>query len=186
MNSTATEVSRVEARHGSRGDGLTSVEAARRLGEVGPNEVVEHRDPGWRRFLTRFWGPLPWMLEATIVLTVALGKGVESLIITVLLVMNSVISFLQQARADDALALLRGRLAVTARVRRDARWRPVPARELVPGDVGPAPRRGHRPGRRRAPRRPPERRPVVPHRRVGTRRGDRGRRGVRRHRHHAR
>ncbi len=134
MNSTAPEVLRV-VEHESRSDGLTSVEAARRLREIGPNEVRERRDPAWRRFLTRFWGPLPWMLEATIVLTVALGKGVESLIIAVLLVMNSVISFVQQGRADDALALLRGRLAVNARVCRDGRWRPVPARELVPGDV---------------------------------------------------
>jgi len=75
------------------------------------------------------------MLEATIVLTVALGKDVEALIITVLLVLNSVISFFQQARADDALALLRRRLAVHARVRRDGQWRTMAARDLVPGDV---------------------------------------------------
>ena len=105
------------------------------MADVGPNEVVEQRDAAWLRFLTRFWGPLPWMLEATIVLTVALGKDVEALIITVLLILNSVISFFQQSRSDDALALLRRRLAVNARVRRDAQWRLVPARDLVPGDV---------------------------------------------------
>lgn len=134
MNSTATEVLR-GPRPAARPGGLTSGEAARRLEEFGPNEVVEHRDPSWRRFLARFWGPLPWMLEATIVLTLVLDKLVEALIIAVLLVLNSIISFVQQARADDALALLRSRLAVNARVRRDARWSPLPARELVPGDV---------------------------------------------------
>jgi len=134
MNSTVTEVSRGVGAGADR-DGLSGAEAARRLADVGPNEVVEQRDAAWLRFLTRFWGPLPWMLEATIVLTVALGKDVEALIITVLLILNSVISFFQQSRSDDALALLRRRLAVNARVRRDARWRLVPARDLVPGDV---------------------------------------------------
>ena len=91
--------------------------------------------PAWRRLATRFWGPLPWMLEGTIVLTLLLGKDLEGLIITVLLVLNSAISFVQQSRSDDALTLLRQRLAVNARVRRDGAWVQVAARELVPGDV---------------------------------------------------
>ena len=103
--------------------------------EFGPNEVAEQRDPSWRTLARRFWGPLPWMLEGTIVLTLALGKDLEGAIITVLLVLNSVIGFVQQSRADEALELLRKRLAVNARVRRDAIWVQVPARELVPGDV---------------------------------------------------
>jgi len=135
MNSTVTEVPGDRVPPAAARDGLTSTEAARRRAEFGPNEVVEHHEPAWRRFLSRFWGPLPWMLEATIVLTVALGKDVEAVIITVLLVLNSVISFFQQARADDALALLRRRLAVHARVRRDGQWRTMAARDLVPGDV---------------------------------------------------
>jgi H+-transporting ATPase len=75
------------------------------------------------------------MLEATILLTLLLGKNAEAVIIAVLLLLNSVIGYLQQARADDALELLRQRLAVTARARRDGRWSQVPARDLVPGDV---------------------------------------------------
>ena len=116
-------------------DGLTTAEAARRLVQFGPNEVEEQRDPSWRKLIQRLWGPLPWMLEGTIVLTVALGKDLEGAIITVLLVLNSVIGFVQQARADDALELLRKRLAVNARVRRDGAWVQVPARQLVVGDV---------------------------------------------------
>jgi H+-transporting ATPase len=116
-------------------EGLTSAEAARRLAAFGPNEVTEQRDPAWRRLVRRLWGPLPWMLEGTIVLTLLLGKDLEGAIITVLLVLNSVIGFVQQSRADDALELLRNRLAVNARVRRDGAWVQVPARELVVGDV---------------------------------------------------
>ena len=115
--------------------GLSGAEAARLLAEIGPNEVAERPVPAWRRFAGRLWGPLPWMLEATVVLTVVLGKDLEAVIITTLLVLNSAIGFVQQARADGALALLRERLAVTARVRRDGAWTLVPARELVPGDV---------------------------------------------------
>ena len=101
--------------------GLTSVQAAARLAEFGPNEVREAGVPSWRRLAKRFWGPLPWMLEATIVLTLAWGKDLEGTIITVLLVLNSVIGFVQQSRADGALELLHKRLAVNARVRRDDR-----------------------------------------------------------------
>jgi H+-transporting ATPase len=116
-------------------EGLSSAEAAARLARYGPNEVSEHRLPAWRRLAGRFWGPLPWMLEGTIVLTFLLGKDLEGAIISVLLAVNSVISFVQQSRSDEALQLLRQRLEVNARVRRDGAWTQRPARELVPGDV---------------------------------------------------
>ena len=93
------------------------------------------RDPAWKRLARRLWGPLPWMLEGTIVLTLALGKVLEGAIIAVLLLVNTVIGFVQQSRADGALALLRRRLAVNARVRRDGAWTQIPAVQLVPGDV---------------------------------------------------
>jgi H+-transporting ATPase len=116
-------------------EGLTSADAARLLAEIGPNEVAERRQPAWLGFVRRFWGPLPWMLEVTIVLTLLLGRTLDGAIITALLVINSVIGFVQQARADQALQLLRERLSVNARVRRDGRWTQLAARELVPGDV---------------------------------------------------
>ncbi|HEV2311166.1 MAG TPA: plasma-membrane proton-efflux P-type ATPase [Acidimicrobiia bacterium] len=115
--------------------GLTSAEAARRLEAFGPNEVPERRRPLWRQLALRFWGPLPWMLEGTIALTLVLGKDLEAAIITTLLVLNSVIGLVQQLRADTALELLRRRLAVRARVRRDGAWSLIEARALVPGDV---------------------------------------------------
>lgn len=115
--------------------GLSAAEAARRLAEVGPNAVDERHERALVRLGKRFWGPLPWMLEATIVLTFALGKGAEAVIITGLLVLNGLLGFRQSARADRALQGLRSRLAVTARARRDGVWQRVPARDLVPGDL---------------------------------------------------
>ncbi len=115
--------------------GLTSDEAARLLGRYGPNEVEERREPWLLRFAKRFWGPLPWMLEGTIALTLVLGKDLEGAIVALLLFVNSVIGFRQQSRSDRSLELLRTRLAANARVRRDGCWLQVPARELVPGDV---------------------------------------------------
>jgi magnesium-transporting ATPase (P-type) len=75
------------------------------------------------------------MLEATIVLQVLLGKLDQAFIIAGLLVFNSVLSFLQENQANRSLALLRSRLSVRARVRRDGQWQLIPAEELVPGDA---------------------------------------------------
>jgi H+-transporting ATPase len=137
MNQLVTDTESRAAPHRSTAptEGLTSTEANERLRVFGPNEVAERREPTWRRLSRRFWGPLPWMLEGTIVLTLLLGKGLEAVIIATLLVVNSLIGLVQQGRADDALAMLRRRLAVHARVRRDGAWTRLLARELVPGDV---------------------------------------------------
>ena len=115
--------------------GLTGDEARRRLAQFGPNAVAEARPHPWRVFLGKFWAPVPWMLEATVLLQLALGKWDEALVIAALVVLNAVVSFVQESRADRALALLKQRLPVTARVRRDGRWQTLPAQELVPGDA---------------------------------------------------
>jgi H+-transporting ATPase len=101
--------------------GLSSGEAAGRLREYGPNAAPDVPVRRWRAFLGKFWAPVPWMLEATIALQLALGKADEGLVITVLLVLNAAISFAQEHRADRALALLKQRLSVSARVLRDGR-----------------------------------------------------------------
>lgn len=85
--------------------------------------------------LQKCWAPVPWMLEATIVLQLVLGKTDEAIIMAVLLLVHVLVSFVQERRAHNALALLQRRLAVQARVLRDGRWQLVPAQELVPGDV---------------------------------------------------
>ena len=115
--------------------GLTSAEAAARLRQYGPNAVPERRPHPALVFLGKFWAPVPWMLEATIVLQLALGKSDEAIIIAALLVFNSILSFVQEAQSNKALALLRKRLSVQARVLRDGAWRLLPAAELVPGDT---------------------------------------------------
>src|SRR5574340_879953 len=90
--------------------GLTSGEAAARLTQYGPNAVAEERPHPWLVLLRKFWAPVPWMLEAAIALQLALGKFDEAAIITALLLFNSVLSFLQESRANNALALLKSRL----------------------------------------------------------------------------
>ncbi len=115
--------------------GLSSEEAQRRLAAAGPNAVEEVRVPAWRNLAGRFWGPLPWILEATILLTIVLHKDLEAVIIGALLVVNSVIGFWHNTRADRALAAVKQRLAVHARVLRDGLWQTIAARDVVVDDV---------------------------------------------------
>ena len=123
--------------------------------------------------LEKFWAPVPWMLEAAIVLELVLGKYVEAAIIAGLLVFNAALGLFQESRAQATLAALKSRLALNASVRRDGAWKTVPAAELVPGDVvklslGARGRRRCAPHRGRSPARP-----IHAHRRIGT---DRSRR----------
>src|SRR5579863_6695274 len=115
--------------------GLASDEAHRRLEKFGPNAVPDTGLQPLRRALSKFWAPVPWMLEAAIVLELVLGKYVEATIITALLVFNAALGFFQEGRAQATLAALKSRLALNASVRRDNVWLTVPAAELVPGDM---------------------------------------------------
>jgi H+-transporting ATPase len=115
--------------------GLTSDEAGRRLDQFGPNTIPDTALHPLRRALTKFWAPVPWMLEAAIVLELVLGKYVEASIIAGLLAFNAVLGFLQEGRAQATLAALKSRLALNASVRRDNAWRTIPAAGLVPGDI---------------------------------------------------
>jgi len=115
--------------------GLTSAEASRRLAELGPNAVADEAPPRWRVFLAKFWGPIPWMLEAALLLELGLGAYVEAAVIGALLLFNATLGFIQEGRAGAALAALKKRLAPTALVRRDGEWVRRPAAELVPGDA---------------------------------------------------
>lgn len=114
--------------------GLTSVEAQRRLEKYGPNEVPEHQRRPMLMLLQKFWGPVPWMLEVTILIQILLDKRDEAVIVGALLLFNAAISFIQEGRASKALALLRKRMATKARVLRDGHWQSIPAESLVPGD----------------------------------------------------
>ena len=116
-------------------NGLTDVEANRRLQTFGPNAMPDTADHPLARALTKFWAPVPWMLEAAIVLQVALGDYAEAAIIAVLLVVNAGLGLFQESRAQATLAALKSRLSLNASVRRDGAWKTIAAADLVPGDV---------------------------------------------------
>jgi H+-transporting ATPase len=116
-------------------DGLTQEEAHRRQLEYGPNEVAEKKTSPILRFLSKFWGLTPWMLEFTVALELILSKYLEAYVIMALLGFNAAVSFVQEEKANSAVDLLRQKLTVNTRVRRGREWIQVPARELVPGDV---------------------------------------------------
>ncbi len=115
--------------------GLTSEEVRKRIGEYGYNEVPEKRVSPIMGVVKKFWGITPWMLEITIALEWALGKYFEMYVVMGLLVFNAILGFIQEERANSALELLKEKLRINARVKRNGSWTVIPARELVPGDV---------------------------------------------------
>jgi H+-transporting ATPase len=116
-------------------DGLSSTDAATRLQQFGPNEIAEKKVNPLIKFFGYFWGPIPWMIEAAAALSAVLGRWDDFLVIFVLLLMNGIVGFWQEHKAENAIELLKQRLALKARVLRDGKWMDVEARDLVPGDV---------------------------------------------------
>lgn len=115
--------------------GLSSAEAQLRLKQYGPNATPQERRRPLAAFLGKLWGPVPWMLEASIALELIIGHMTQAVIISLLLIFNAVISFWEENRAQNALALLQQRLTIQARVLRDNAWQLLTADQLVPGDV---------------------------------------------------
>ncbi len=116
-------------------DGLSSDEAQARLERFGPNETPDTAMRPWRMALAKFWAPVPWMLEAAVVLQLVLHEYVEAAVIAGLLVFNAALGFFQEGRAQATLAALKSCLALNATVRRDGAWKNIPASGLVPGDM---------------------------------------------------
>jgi plasma-membrane proton-efflux P-type ATPase len=123
------------ALHVDASTGLTQAEVDLRRKDAGYNEVAEKRGHPFVEFMRKFWGLSAWMLELIMVLSAALGKYADLAVVSALLVVNAVLSFMQERRAAGVVEALRRRLQVSARVLRESRWQVVPARELVPGDV---------------------------------------------------
>ncbi len=115
--------------------GLSGNEASSRLHTYGYNEVSEKKESSILKFLKKFWTPISWMLELTIIITFILGKYDDSLIILFLLIFNGVISFTQESKADNAVELLKKKLSAQARVLRDGKWNVIETKFLVPGDI---------------------------------------------------
>ncbi len=115
--------------------GLSSNEAKARIAKYGYNEILEKKKNKLLKFLLYFWGPLSWLIEVAALLSAILQHWDDLAIILALLAANAIIGFWQENKADDAVAMLKKRLAVTAKVLRDGNWTTLPARELVPGDA---------------------------------------------------
>jgi len=116
-------------------DGLTEKEAKNRLVQYGPNEIEEKKTNMFLKFLSYFWGPIPWMIEAAVILSAVARHWPDFFIILVLLLANAGVGFWEEHEAGNAIAALKAKLAINARVLRDGKWTTPPASELVPGDV---------------------------------------------------
>ena len=116
-------------------DGLSKAEATRRLAHYGPNEIADHKTNPLLKFLSYFWGPIPWMIEIAVILSGAVGHWPDFFIILLLLLANAVVGYTEERQAGNAIEALKAKLAINARVKRDGAWVTAPARELVPGDV---------------------------------------------------
>jgi len=116
-------------------NGLTEDEARNRVREFGYNELPEKRRNPFLDFLARYWGPMPWLLELTMVLSYVIGHYLEAVIVFGLLTTNAVIGFHHTRSSLRALELLKNRLAIKAKVLRSGQWVVGDAREVVPGDT---------------------------------------------------
>jgi H+-transporting ATPase len=125
----------VEKKLGSSPDGLSEAEAKKRLVQYGPNEIAEKKTNELLKFLSYFWGPIPWMIEAAVILSAVARHWPDFGIILLLLIANAAVGFWEEHQAGNAIAALKATLAIKARVKRDGKWVNPAARELVPGDV---------------------------------------------------
>ena len=139
-------------------DGLTSAEAEKRLMEYGPNALPEVKENKCLKFLSFMWNPLSWVMEAAALVAIILSNGPTPWLcavtpvpdncdgiqppdfpdfigIIILLILNSVIGYYEEAQAGDAVAALMAQLSPECKVKRDGEWATKPAKELVPGDV---------------------------------------------------
>ncbi len=125
----------VEKKLGSSPDGLSQAEAQKRLTQYGPNEIAEKKTNAFLKFLTYFWGPIPWMIEGAVILSGVVQHWLDFSIILFLLFSNAVVAFWEEHQAGNEIAALRAKLATQAKVKRDRKWVNPAARDLVPGDV---------------------------------------------------
>jgi len=116
-------------------NGLSSSEAAKRLQQNGPNEIVEKKQSRIVALLHYFWGPIPGMIEAAAIISAAIQHWDDFGIIITLLAVNAAVGFWEENKAGNEIELLKKRLAPRATALRDGKWAELPARELVPGDI---------------------------------------------------
>ena len=116
-------------------NGLTESEANSRIGKFGYNEIAEKKRSPLIEFFSRYWGPMPWLLEFAMALSYVIGHYLEVVIVFLLLTINVIIGFVHARSSQKALDFLKKKLAVKAKVLRDSKWTAKDAREIVPGDI---------------------------------------------------
>ncbi|GAB6875853.1 hypothetical protein JCM13210_05790 [Thermaerobacter litoralis] len=115
---------------------MTAAEATRRLRRHGPNRLRQgRRDPLWRKLAVQFQDVLVLVLVGAAALSAALGEQADAITILVIVVINALLGFLHEHKAEQALEALKALAAPQARVVRDGHRQVVPAEELVPGDL---------------------------------------------------
>lgn len=115
--------------------GLTNDDATNRISQYGLNAITEEKESKLKKFLSYFWGPMPWMVEAPAIMALLIQDWVDFGIITFMLVFNAVLGFWEESAASDALSALKSSLALNAKALRDGKWGDVLAANLVPGDI---------------------------------------------------
>ncbi len=123
--------------------GLTAVEASSRLARLGPNRLeAAERVPEWRKFLDQFANPLIYLLLVAVLVSLVAwafegseAAPYDAIVIGAIVVANAVLGYVQEARAEQAVAALQRMAAATAGVVRDGRMERIPAAEVVPGDI---------------------------------------------------
>jgi H+-transporting ATPase len=125
----------LQTKLGSTPNGLSQAEATKRLTQYGPNEIAEKKTNEFLKFLSYFWGPIPWMIEAAVILSGVVRHWMDFFIILLLLASNAVVGFWEEHQAGNAIAALKARLAINACAKRDGKWTTAKANELVPGDI---------------------------------------------------
>ncbi|MDD5477478.1 MAG: plasma-membrane proton-efflux P-type ATPase [Candidatus Omnitrophica bacterium] len=116
-------------------DGLSASQAGNRLAIFGANEIAEKKPNPFLEFVSRYWGPMPWLLELAIALSLVLRHYLEGIIIFVLLTLNVIIGHMHARGSQKAIQLLKQKLAIKAKVLRDGEWVMQAAEEIVPGDI---------------------------------------------------
>jgi H+-transporting ATPase len=125
----------VEKRLGSSPKGLSQADAQKRLAQYGRNEITEKKTNVFLKFLSYFWGPIPWMIEGAVILSGVVQHWMDFFIILFLLFSNAVVAFWEEHQAGNEIAALKAKLAIKAKALRDGKWIDPKVAELVPGDV---------------------------------------------------
>ncbi len=116
-------------------NGLTSEEVNKRIQQYGKNTIVEKKINPIFKFLSYFWGPIPWMIEIAALLSLIVNHWMDLIIILVLLFFNAIVGFWQEHQALNAVEALKNELALKTKVKRDNNWTEIDSVNLVPGDI---------------------------------------------------